>query len=208
MLRSVIFSLIIILSFNFSDAGVSFTRWGRTVCPTGSQVLYKGYMAGPYTNAGGGGGNFLCVHETPKFLRPIPGDQLGSRIFGTEFDIGDAVNGLFKTDNASGGKLGNQDMVCVLCYVSDSFDKMMIPGRTDCGDTGYDLMYFGFLVAELNVDRKRSEYICLDEAPEGRPGGEGNNDHSIIYPVDVVCGSLPCDKYINNYEMTCALCTY
>jgi len=86
-----------------------------------------------------------------------------------------------------------------------------VPGKHDCGGSGYDLMYKGFLVSEYHVgvgSRGRSEFVCLDEAPEGIVGGQGNNDNAMIYPAEIGCGSLPCNPYVEGMEAPCAICSY
>jgi hypothetical protein len=197
-----------------SDAGTSFIRWGRTVCPVGSQKLYKGYMAGKNYNKAGSGGNYLCAHENPKFLGGAPGfigNGVAGILTGVEFQLhGEYGNTLFKNDNIpGGGALYNQDLPCVRCYVADATDQMMIPGRPDCGSSGYDLMYYGYLASmDEWSDRQPSDYICLDEKPEGRAGGSGDENNAFIYPVEVQCGSLPCNPYVDGMEVTCAVCTY
>lgn len=198
----------IIVGLHRTDAGTSFVRWGRTECPKGSTPLYKGYIVGPHFNAGGGGSNYMCAHEKPQFVRPQAGDQpYRAYIWGVELEYGIGTSNQLLGDNVN-GDLHNQDMVCVRCYVENSYDSMMIPGRQDCGGSGYDLQYKGFLVAQANVPRYRGEYICLDEAPEGALGGSGNNDQSVFYLTQFACGSLPCNPFVSDYEVTCAVCTY
>jgi hypothetical protein len=201
------------LTIKSSDAGVSFIRWGRTVCPTGSQRLYKGYMAGRNFNQNGSGGNYLCVHDNPKFLGGAAG-LIGSGgagiLRGVELELfAQYGNTLFKNDNVPDGTLHNQDLLCALCYVADATDQVMIPGRPDCGGIGYDLMYYGYLASQNQYpDRQTGEYICLDEKPEGRAGGAGDDNNAVIYPVEVQCGSLPCNPFVNGMELTCAVCTH
>lgn len=204
-----VIALAVILTQHKTDAGTAFTRWGRSVCPTGTVTLYKGYMAGPHFNAGGSGSNFLCITQNPKFVRPKAGHQNnGGYIAGVEFDITPQFDGLFSAENIPDGKIVENDMVCVVCYVEGSYSTMVLPGRQDCENSGYDLMYKGFMVSQWNVARGRGEYVCLDEAPEGRVGGTANNDQSMIYPVQVGCGSLPCNPFVEGYELPCAVCTY
>jgi len=84
----------------------------------------------------------------------------------------------------------------------------MIPARTQCPD-GWTTEYAGYVVSELPYipqDRKRSSYICWDEAPEAA-AGETNQDQSVIYPVEVHCGSLPCSLYPDGRELTCIVCS-
>jgi len=206
MLRAVLLS--ILLAVSVTDAGVSYIRWGRTVCPTGSMVLYKGVMSGPLFNVGGSGANYMCLHEKPQFPKSVAGRQGVGMIFGVEFEMFDSLKSIFSTENIPGGVLHNQDIPCVRCYVEGSSDLMVVPARHDCGGSGYDLMYKGFLVSEAQTTRNRMEYVCLDEAPEGVAGGQGNIDQSLIYPVEIGCGSLPCNPFVDGLEAACAVCTY
>jgi len=200
----------LVLTFSFADASVVYERWGRKTCPAGAVLLYKGYMASGKYNSIGSGGNFLCVNEDPLFVRGIPGQQkYAGMIYGVEFDFTKSeYNNLFSDENVKGGQLQEQDMPCVLCYVAESYTKFVMPGRPDCGSTGFDLQYKGFLVSGGDTLPGKSEYVCLDEAPEGTVGGSASADQSVIYPVQLGCGSLPCNPFQEGMEMTCAVCTY
>ena len=52
-----------------------------------------------------------------------------------------------------------------------------------------------------------SEYICVDKAAEKIPGSQANTDGTLLYPVEAVCGALPCPPYTNGRELTCVVCT-
>ena len=54
---------------------------------------------------------------------------------------------------------------------------------------------------------QQTEYICVDEDPEGRPGTSGNADGAFLYPVEARCGSLPCLPYFSGHELACVVCT-
>jgi len=81
----------------------------------------------------------------------------------------------------------------------------MVPARTQCPD-GWTSEYAGYLVSEVHSGRKRSSYICWDEAPEVAVGGTAHNP-AVIYPVEVQCGSLPCSVYKSGRELTCIVCS-
>jgi len=82
----------------------------------------------------------------------------------------------------------------------------MIPARTQCPD-GWNAEYAGYLVSEArDFERKRSNYVCWDEAPKVA-GGRTSRDQAVIYPVEVLCGSLPCSVYITGRELTCIVCS-
>jgi len=65
----------------------------------------------------------------------------------------------------------------------------------------------GYLVAQAHADRKRSEYVCWDEAPESAAGGGVDQNQGGLYPVEVQCGTLPCAKFIDGHEMACVVCS-
>jgi len=198
-------------------AGSTYIRWGRTTCPAGARVLYKGYMAGSQFNQVGAGSNYLCVHEKPQWSKSnVPGVQAwSSLLYGTEYEIhaagGFPNNKPFESDNARGADLANRDAVCVLCYVPNSSTNFMLPGRQDCGEDNDDLkLEYKGLLASNSVnwgDQHRSEFICIDEAPEARLGSEADLNGALLYPVQVACGSLPCPDYVNGNEVTCAVCS-
>jgi hypothetical protein len=209
MLKLILLALSLIIEP--SDAGTSFIRWGRTVCPTGSRLLFKGYMAGKDINKTGSGGNILCAHEDPRFVRGVPGRALGysGALRGFELHLEAAHANLFSNQNVPDGNLIGQDLPCVVCYVAEATDKLVITGRPDCGTTGYNLMYSGFLTSEAEWEgRQAGEYVCLDESPEGRVGGSAADTNAVLYPVEVRCGSLPCNPYIDGMEVTCAVCMH
>lgn len=48
-------------------SGSVYRRWGRTACPAGHTRVHKGRVAGPHYTHDGGGGDPLCLHETPSY---------------------------------------------------------------------------------------------------------------------------------------------
>jgi len=83
-------------------------------------------------------------------------------------------------------------------------DRVFVaPARTQCPD-GWTTKYAGYLVSDRNHERhKRSNYICLDEAPEVAVGETVHQ--ALIYPDEVQCGSLPCSVYPTGRELTCII---
>jgi len=81
----------------------------------------------------------------------------------------------------------------------------MIPARTQCPD-GWTAEYAGYLVSEARRYDRRSSYVCWDEAPEVATGPV-NQNNAVIYPVEVLCGSLPCSVYFTGRELTCIVCS-
>jgi len=170
-------------------------------------VLGKGYAAGPSFDGTGSGSNFLCLHEDPQWKTYIRGEQGGGTIFGVEYEFFDDIN-VFSTSNNGGNSLLNNPAPCAVCYVGGRSTILMVPARTQCPD-GWSIEYAGYVVSESDTtqsSRKRSSYICWDEAPEVAVGGTSQNQ-AVIYPVEVECGSLPCSHYISGRELTCVVCS-
>jgi len=165
-------------------------------------VTVIGYAAGSrYEN--GSGSNFLCLHEVPQWRSYISGHQTytGS-IYGVEYELYTG-NNIFSEDNA-GGPLFDKPAPCAVCYVAGRSSVLMVPARTQCPD-GWATEYAGYLVSEVSF-RRRSNYICMDEAPEVAVGGTAQSQ-AVIHPVEVQCGSLPCSVYISGRELACVVCS-
>jgi hypothetical protein len=196
-----------------SDALVIYTRWGRTVCPTGANALYKGYMGSAPYNLQGGASNFLCMHETPEVLAGnVAGIQgYSAHIYGVEYELYSSeyrVNGKpFKWDNNNNAQLHNQDAPCVVCEVPNKSAQIVIPARLDCSP-GMTLEYKGVLVAMKDNYAGKTQFICVDEAPEVIPGGSANTNGGLIVLAQVFCGgTLPCPPYVKGNEVGCAVCS-
>jgi len=173
------------------------------------RVSVIGYAVGPTFNKGGSGSNFLCLPDHPQWRKFIGGFQrLAGEISGIEYELfntGAHRNNIFSETNA-GGPLEQHPAPCALCYVEARSTVAMIPARTHC-PAGWTPEYAGYLVSETSVaDRKRSSYVCWDDAPEIARGGTDHNN-AVIYPVQVRCGSLPCSVYPTGRELTCIVCS-
>jgi len=167
--------------------------------------LLKGYAAGPHYNVGGSGSNFLCVHEDPQWATVIDGHQTHAGcIYGVAYDMPSGSYPFFQT-NSGGRAFRKNPAPCAVCDVPGRSRTVMIPARTQCPD-GWTKEYAGYVVSQLHGDRKRSSYICLDEAPEIAVG-DSSTWQSVFYPIDVQCGTLPCSVYISGRELTCVVCS-
>lgn len=67
--------------------------------------------------------------------------------------------------------------------------------------------YKGYLVSGAKTHKARTQYICMDGEPEAEESGYRNEEGTLFYSVDGVCGSLPCPPYIAGRELTCVVCT-
>ena len=168
-------------------------------------LLSEGYAAGPHYNEGGSGSNFLCLHEDPQWrtYREADTSYAGS-IYGVEYQLQDHSSAFSRTNNA-GNSLYDGPAPCAVCYVGGRSTILMVPARTQCPD-GWTTEYGGWMVSERGVDRKRSSYICWDEAPEVAIGPM-DQDQALAYVVEVHCGTLPCSVYHDARELTCVVCS-
>ena len=165
--------------------------------------MFKGITAGSYSNHPGSGSNYLCLPEAPQWKTYVDGHQAYTgTIVGASYGFS-SRNSVFSESNID-TDFSRKPAPCAVCYVGGRSTILMIPARTQCPD-GWTTEYAGYLVSELSsIDRKRSSFICWDEAPEILAGGIGQ---AAIYPVEVLCGSLSCSEYINNRELTCVVCS-
>jgi len=167
-------------------------------------------------NESGDGSNFLCLPEEPQYKTYFDGThehRSTGFIQGVEYGLyyhRHWINSPFHTDNTNGVDLLKQPAPCAFCYVEDRSTVAMIPAMTEC-PAGWNAEYGGYLMSETHGsthgERKRSTYLCWDESPEIAADGGSHHDQSIVYPVEVQCGTLPCSKYISGRELPCMVCS-
>jgi len=180
-------------------SGVKYVRWGRTSCPSGSQIVYKGFVGSGYFNYHGGGGQYLCLPNTPKYDKYKDGFQHGSYMYGTEYEISYSASP-FKSN------LHDHDVPCVVCYVRSRASQLMMPARNDC-PSGWSEEYQGYLMSWNYGHRKSGDFVCIDADAEFVHGSHANRNGALLYLVEGQCGSLPCPPYVSGRELTCAVCT-
>ena len=105
----------------------------------------------------------------------------------------------------------NDDVPCAVCHVDSASSVLMIPAKSSCPGS-WRVQYNGFLVssgAVGNIPWQAFDYVCLHNDAEYLTEGARryNDDGHILYPVQAVCGSLPCPPYKNGQYITCAVCT-
>jgi len=115
------------------------------------------------------------------------------------------VNNIFPESDNGGNPLLYNPAPCAFCYVGGRSTLAMIPARTQCPD-GWTTQYAGYLVSENRANSHRSSYVCWDEAPEVAVGATSQSQ-ALIYPVEVLCGTLPCSIYPTGRELTCVVCS-
>jgi hypothetical protein len=205
------FALLAILCASAVES-VTFTRRGRTVCPSGTSIIYTGYAGGSWYGYSGGGSNYLCLPDNPEFDNIVPGRQVwSSQIFGVEYETHsdqNKDNQPFSLANNRGAPLLNSNAPCVVCHRSNKNSVLTVPAKKKCPTDTMILEYNGYLSSGV-WDQQRTEFICLDAAPESIPGSVADNNGARITPAQVECDlkTLPCPPYVEGYEVNCVVCT-
>ena len=148
----------------------------------------------------GGGVNYLCLPHNPKYDKYKNGHQLAGYVYGTEYEVHQYNGDPFKRN------LHDHEAPCVVCFVKSRGSMLMMPARNDC-PSGWTEEYHGYLMTEDYNHKHSRDFICVDKDPEFVPGSHANKDGALLYPVEGVCGSLPCLPYVSGRELTCAVCT-
>ena len=157
-------------------------------------------MGGEHYNHYGGGANYLCLPHNPKYGKYTNGHQSAGYMYGTEYEVSDHNGNPFKRN------IHNHEAVCVVCFVKSRGSMLMMPARNDC-PSGWIKEYKGYLMTAYHNHGHPTDFICVDGDPEYVPGSHANKNGALLYPVEGVCGSLPCLPYVSGRELTCAVCT-
>ncbi|KXJ29231.1 Short-chain collagen C4 [Exaiptasia diaphana] len=182
------------------SGGVQYIRWGKNSCPSGAKLVYKGYVGGEHYNHPGGGSNYVCLTESPKYASYNDAHQKWSAyMYGAEYQTKQSYNP-FLTDPY------NHDAPCAVCFVPNRNVKLMIPATYEC-PAGWSREYWGYLMAEHCYHKNQKGFICVDRDPEVVKGSGRDHDQALLYAVEGRCGSLPCLPYVEGRELTCAVCT-
>ncbi|KAL3887876.1 hypothetical protein ACJMK2_000265 [Sinanodonta woodiana] len=161
-----------------TDTGSAvYIRWGRSVCPNETELVYDGATAGSHFEHQGAAANTLCLPKDPHHT-------------------------LFKLQNAE--KLNAHNAPCALCRSQTRSSVFMLRGRNRCYQ-GWHTEYHGYLMGPHHSHSSPSDYICMDEAPEADPAGYRDEGGKALVPVEATCGSLPCPPYVAGRELTCAV---
>ena len=152
-----------------------------------------------FNTAGGGGANYLCMPEEPKYLSYGAGVQGNSIIVGTEY----------KASGVPLAHVNDHNAPCAVCLATTRSTQIMMPGTYEC-PSAWKREYYGYLMtaATLWGDQQTKTYICVDKDPESIPGSGANTSPALLYHVEAGCNGLPCPPYSAEKELTCAVCSY
>ena len=157
-------------------------------------------MGGVFYSQPGGGANYLCLPEDPKYDKYTGSNGRATYLYGTEYQV--LSTHLFDK------MLQDYDAPCVVCFVMSRGSMLMVPAKNDC-PSGWTEEYHGYLMTNYYKHKHSTDFICVDGDAEHVAGSQRNMDGATLYPVQVACGSssLPCPPYQSGQELTCAVCT-
>jgi len=184
-----------------APAGITYTRWGRSTCAGGAELVYSGYAGGKHWKHTGSGTNYLCLPKNPIWGSVYSdADDNGALVYGVEYEHTN-----YGLNNWYGGH-NDYSAPCAVCYRSDKGTSFMQPARNVC-PSGWNLEYGGYLMAQ-HFGHYASEYVCVDVAAE-KINDATNHNGALWYPVEAECGSLECKAggYVQNRELTCSVCS-
>jgi hypothetical protein len=180
-------------------AGIVYTRWGRSDCPSGSSLVYSGYHAGKAHDHGGGGTNNLCLTASPTWLNYNDANHNGALVYGTEYEM--SGYGLVGVSPFNGHH--DYQAPCAVCLTTAYATQMMVPGTYQC-PSGWSSLYYGYLMS-THYTQGASEFTCID-VNATHFGTNASQNGNLLYPTEAECGSLPCGPYVQDRELTCAVC--
>ena len=180
-----------------SSGGSVYIRWGKTACPntTGTELVYRGIAAGSWYNQKGGGSQYLCLPQDPKYSNYQPGVQGHGPLHGTEYQI---------NDESPLPSVNNHNVPCAVCCTSRS-KLFMLPATVACPTT-WTLEYSGYLMTE-RYTHYRNSFECVDKDAESISGSGATAHGALFFHVEATCNGLPCPPYDPQKELTCAVCT-
>ena len=180
-----------------TSGGITYVRWGRTICPntTGTELVYTGRAAGTNYNVQGGTNDYLCLPEQPEYMVFQSGVQGRSPIHGAEY----------RTHEGPLPQPDSQNVPCVVCNSELRGSLLMIPARISC-PTSWTLEYNGYLMTG-HVGHYRRSAACVDKDAEAIPGLDANTGGALFYHTEVVCNGIECPPYDAEKELTCVVCS-
>ena len=165
-----------------------------------SFVFLVGVTGGSHHTHTGGSPDYICLPTDPEFLHVDAESQVPRNyVYSVQYETGS-----FTPLN----HLASFDAPCAVCRVTGRGTVLMIPAKTTC-PTNWTTEYRGYLMSSQFQHVRQTEYTCLDESPEIRPGTEEYNPGGTFDVVEVRCtsGKLPCPPYSNGDELACVVCT-
>jgi hypothetical protein len=183
---------------------VVYTRYGRSVCPAGSKLVRRGFVAGSYYSYTGSGANLLCMTPNTTYADHNDNNQEGALLYGYEYETG---SGALRSQAYR--SVHNYEIPCAVCENVGSSATFTMYGNNTC-PSGYSSDYVGYAFSNYHSSyHRKGQYVCVDNQPERYANtlGGGNHNQGRLYPASLQCGTLPCPPYSSNREVICTQCS-
>lgn len=173
-----------------------FARWGSLQCPSGSALLYTGFMASSKYDHAGGGANTLCMHGSGQAPSGASSsNKNGNLLYGMEYQNTGAID-----------KNHDQDAACAVCEL-DRWESVYTQwGRSEACTNGHQTLYKGYIMANKYTQQK-GEYVCVDEARAAHSKqSTGDENGGLLYTTEMEQGASDESQYPHNVEVGCSVC--
>ena len=179
--------------------GAVYVRWGRTICPNGTELVYSGRAGGTRYDHRGGAANFLCMPDDPDHLQYVSGIANNNFVAPVEY---------YYATVPSLSQFTNHNAPCAVCYAATRGTVLMVPAKTQC-PTDWTREYYGYLMSNHHGHQGRTMYVCIDKDPESVPGLNADSIPQVSIGFnEIYCNGFSCPPYAAQKELTCAVCTH
>ena len=184
-------------------------HWGTRLCPTGSTLLYAGWVMGA-KNGVSGVSTVHCVSREADGVFDGGGGDEGDRslLYAAEWRTSTAGSVL-----AAAGfddELNQREVPCALCETNANA-LLLLPVMQTC-PAGYTEVYTGYLFGQRH-DMSPRDQLCVAAKPEGYGRETSKNAGGLLlYPAAFRTSSqdgmsaLEADGLVDRLEAKCILC--
>ena len=181
------------------SSGVTYIRWGRTVCPQGTSLVYTGVAAGTQYNTKGGTSDTLCLAGNPQYKSADRSSSNAAKLSGVQNEVtGSPATPLQNRFHTY--------LPCALCYTTTKSTSFMMPGRYTC-PSGWSTEYSGYIMTEYTQNgRGRRDTICVDQDDEAA-ATKSSAHPAMLYLMQATCIGLNCPPFNSQKPLTCVVCS-
>ena len=169
-------------------------------------MLISGYASGHHRRRIGGGSNLLCLPEEPQLHNHTKPGVYSGYLYGIQCQTNSPK---YPTGTTA---YHAKPTPFAVCYVPLRSAQLMIPASNTC-PVGWTREYNGYLMSDYShldsgyySSHHATSYICVDSAPKVATGAIKQNQ-ALLYFVRVGCGTLPCSKFTEGFNVPCVVCT-
>ena len=182
------------------NGGTVYVRWEHDQCPLTAQLMYSRRAGGSGQGEQGGGSNPQYLPLDLNFLTSIRETQHRGNMYGAQY----------QTHTASGTHLDGRHGYAIPCtafHVSNRTAVYMVPAKYTC-PSGWTREYYGYLMSQYHAHAGKNQFTSFDNAFRKVSDSHSTRYEALtFYFVEARCGVLPCPKYDNTKELSCAVCT-